>query len=196
MVVGEQNTDGFGHGENYSVFLQRRIRDNAYSDYALSRWEKQAVSGTLEEIKLPEVDMVQTILLATDGSACAGRAANFAASLARCNSMHIIVVHAYLPASSKWLESLKSHPDFETKEQAEQLVNQVVQRLKDLGIGEITAEIWEGPAASVILGAADTYHPYLLVLGARGQGLWPGACLGSVSMAVSQRADCPVLIIR
>ena len=140
--------------------------------------------------------MVQNILLAIDGSACAGRATDFAASLARCYRTHVIVVHAYIPASSKWSESLRSHPDFETKEKAQQLVDQVVQRLNDMGIGEIIAEVREGPAASVILGAADTHHPELLVIGARGHGLWPGACLGSVSMAVAQRADCPVLIIK
>jgi nucleotide-binding universal stress UspA family protein len=38
--------------------------------------------------------------------------------------------------------------------------------------------------------------PDLIVIGARGLGTWPGLLLGSVSMAVTQRAQCPVLVVK
>ncbi len=140
--------------------------------------------------------MVQTIILATDGSTCAQRAADYVAVLARRVPVQVVVVHAYLTTPRKTKASFDEHPDFETEEQAQQLVNRVIRQLRDLGIEDILSEVWEGPAANVILGAADTYHPEFLVVGARGQSLWPGTCLGSVSMAVAQRAECPVLIVR
>jgi len=34
------------------------------------------------------------------------------------------------------------------------------------------------------------------VVGGRGLGTWKGLILGSVSMAVTQRAGCPVLIVK
>jgi len=34
------------------------------------------------------------------------------------------------------------------------------------------------------------------VIGARGNSTWQGALLGSVSMLVTQRAECPVLVVK
>jgi nucleotide-binding universal stress UspA family protein len=48
----------------------------------------------------------------------------------------------------------------------------------------------------VILGIAETRHIDLIVIGARGLSTWQGILLGSVSMAVAQRAECPVLVVK
>ncbi|MER3458879.1 MAG: universal stress protein, partial [Chloroflexota bacterium] len=43
---------------------------------------------------------------------------------------------------------------------------------------------------------AEVRKPDLIVVGARGLGTWRGLILGSVSMAVTQRAECPVLVVK
>lgn len=48
----------------------------------------------------------------------------------------------------------------------------------------------------MILNVAEARKPDLLVVGARGLGTWQGIFLGSVSMAVTQRAECPVLVVK
>jgi len=49
---------------------------------------------------------------------------------------------------------------------------------------------------AAIIRAAENRKPDLVVIGGRGLGIWEGDILGSVSMAVTQRAKCPVLIVK
>jgi len=65
-----------------------------------------------------------------------------------------------------------------------------------MGVPDVTTDTAEGPATSVILNVAEACKPDLLVVGARGLGTWQGIFLGSVSMAVTQRAECPVLVVK
>lgn len=76
------------------------------------------------------------------------------------------------------------------------LVEGVANRLRELGVKEVVPELIEGSATDVILGLVETRRPDLVVVGSRGLGTWQGAFLGSVSMAVTQRADCPVLVVK
>ena len=140
--------------------------------------------------------MIQTILLAIDGSACSDRALHFTASLARTYHTRVVLVYAYIPVPEPLLENRHPGSMYESRDQAEKLVQQAARRLRELGIAEVETEIVEGPAVNVIIGAAETYRPDILVIGARGQSLWPGSQLGSVSMAVTQRVECPVLVVR
>jgi nucleotide-binding universal stress UspA family protein len=138
--------------------------------------------------------MIQTILLATDGSMSAERALQYAASLARNYRTRMIVVHAFLPGSGQGNQTPNSI--YETRDQAIALVRQAANRLKELGISEVETVVVPGPAVNVIIGAVETHHPDILVVGARGQSLWPGTQMGSISMAVTQRVECPVLVVR
>lgn len=140
--------------------------------------------------------MIQTILLATDGSIGAERALQFAASLARNYRTRMIVVHAFLQSPDHGQGNPAPDSIYETRDQATALVQQAANRLKELGISEVMTEIVPGPAVNVIIGAVETHRPDILVVGARGRSLWPGTQLGSISMAVSQRVECPVLVVR
>lgn len=131
--------------------------------------------------------MLRHILLATDGSPGAERAADFAASLAIRYHARITVLHAFAAASG---------PPAWSRAAAQAALAALAERLAGLGVAEITPDLAEGPAPNVILGAADNVRPDLIVMGARGNGTWSGLTLGSVSMAVTQRAECPVLIVR
>lgn len=140
--------------------------------------------------------MIQSILLATDGSAAAERAAAFAASLATRYHSKVIVLHAYPPIPRHLGE-----PNFEeairnTLDGSRALVEGAARRLHELGVADVEPDVVEGPAAHVILGVAETRQPDLIVLGARGLSTWQGILLGSVSMAVTQRSECPVLVVK
>jgi nucleotide-binding universal stress UspA family protein len=140
--------------------------------------------------------MINSILLATDGSVTSERAAEFAASLARRFHAKVVVLHAYTPVPGNCEQQNFHRSLYETPEEALCLVENVARRLLDLGANQIETDVIEGPAANVIIGAAESYTPDMIVIGARGTSTWQGMLLGSVSMLVSQRADCPVLIVK
>jgi nucleotide-binding universal stress UspA family protein len=74
-------------------------------------------------------------------------------------------------------------------------IQSVVGRLATRGI-EGTAVVMRGPAADAIVELADRERADLIIVGSRGHGAIEGAILGSVSEAVADRANCPVLIAR
>jgi nucleotide-binding universal stress UspA family protein len=140
--------------------------------------------------------MIQNILLPTDGSAPAERATDFVASLAIRYRSRVVVVHAYTPVPAYLGEPNYSRALYGNLDEAQSLVNNVTRRLQEMGVTEVDADIVEGPAAHVILGIAETRHIDLIVIGARGLSTWQGILLGSVSMAVAQRAEGPVLVVK
>jgi nucleotide-binding universal stress UspA family protein len=58
----------------------------------------------------------------------------------------------------------------------------------------VDATVAEGPAASVLVDAAEGAD--LLVVGSRGHGGFVGLLLGSVSQQCVTHAPCPVLVVR
>jgi len=140
--------------------------------------------------------MIQHILLATDGSAPAERAADFAASLAARYAARLTVLYAFDPVPHYLGEPNYSQALHQTLKEANSLVDDVAKRLHEIGATGVTTEVIGGPAADAILSVVGTRKPDLLVMGARGLGTWQGVILGSVSMAVIQRAECPVLVVK
>lgn len=140
--------------------------------------------------------MIQKILLVTDGSAYAERAADFSASLAIRYQAAVIVLNAFTTALVQLGESYHSRAPCQTLDEARTLVSQIAKRLRAMGILNVDTEVIEGPAINVILGVAESRKPDLIVVGARGLSTWQGHMLGSVSMAVAQRAECPVLVVK
>ena len=140
--------------------------------------------------------MIENILLATDGSMPAKQAAEFAASLALRFRAKVIVLHAYTPVPAYLGEPNFSQSFYETLDEAKALVKDAVDRLHDMGISEVETEVIEGPAANAVLGVAETRKPDIIVMGARGLSTWQGLLMGSVSLLVTQRAECPVLVVK
>lgn len=140
--------------------------------------------------------MIKNILFATDGSASAERAADLAASLAVRYEAKITVLHAFTPVPGYLGEPNYSKALYETLEDAASLVENIAMRLREKGVAEVDTEAMEDSPASAILRMAEIRKPGLIVMGARGLGIWKGIFLGSVSMAVTQRAECPVLIVK
>jgi nucleotide-binding universal stress UspA family protein len=140
--------------------------------------------------------MINNILLATDGSMPSQRAAEFVASLSRRYHAKVVVLHAYTPVPGNHHSHNYSRSLYETPEEAELLVTQIANRLNELGATQVETDVMEGPAANVIIGVAESCSPDLIVIGARGNSTWQGMLLGSVSMVVTQRAECAVLIVK
>jgi nucleotide-binding universal stress UspA family protein len=140
--------------------------------------------------------MLQYVMLATDGSAAAERATDFAAALAARYGARVTVLHAFPPVPNFLGEPNYSQRLDKTLGEARTLVGDVAKRLRTQGIDNVDAEVVEGPAASAILSMAETRAPDLLLVGARGQSVWKGLVRGSVSQAVTHGAACPVLVIK
>ena len=140
--------------------------------------------------------MFRDILLVTDGSASSRRAADFAASLATQYHAKVTVLHAYHPIPLRLGEPFYGQALATVLQEAQALVDDVVEHLFKMGVAQVDEEILEGPASDAILRVAETRKPDLLVIGGRGMSTWQGLFLGSVSMAVTQRAECPVLVIK
>jgi len=140
--------------------------------------------------------MIQNILLVTDGSAPSKRAADFAASLATQYHAKVTVLHAYHPVPPRLGEPYYGQALATVLQEARALVDDVVNHLFKMGVAQVDEEILEGPASDAILRVAETRKPDLLVIGGRGMSTWQGLFLGSVSLAVTQRAECPVLVIK
>jgi nucleotide-binding universal stress UspA family protein len=123
------------------------------------------------------------------------RAADFASSLAMLPRQGYRV-HAYHPVPLRLGEPYYGQALATVLQEAQALVDDVVEHLFKMGVAEVDEEILEGPASEAILRVAETRKPDLLVIGGRGMSTWQGLLLGSVSMAVTQRAECPVLVVK
>ena len=140
--------------------------------------------------------MIQHILLATDGSAPAERATDFTASLAMCYGAKVTVLYAYTPVPAFLGEPTYSQALNNTLKEAETLVANEANRMREKLVEDVETSLVEGPAVGAILNAVEIRKPDLVVIGGRGLGTWKGLIMGSVSMAVTQRAMCPVLIVK
>ena len=140
--------------------------------------------------------MIQHIIFATDGSAPAERAADFAASLATRYGARVTVLHAFAPMPTFLGEPYHSQMVNKVLREAETLVEDAAKRLRENGVKDVETDILEGSAAAAILRVVEIRKPDLLIVGRRGLSTWKGLILGSVSMAVTQRAECPVLVVK
>jgi nucleotide-binding universal stress UspA family protein len=140
--------------------------------------------------------MLQHVILATDGSAAAERAADYATTLAARYGAKVTVLHTFPPVPGFLGEPNYSQRLDKALGEARSLVGDVATRLRARGIADVDAEVVEGPATTAILNMVETRTPDLLVVGARGLNAWKRLVRGSVSQAVTQRAVCPVLVVK
>jgi nucleotide-binding universal stress UspA family protein len=137
--------------------------------------------------------MFERILLAVDGSAPSGRATEVASDLALKLGAEVVVVNV------REVEMVYAGAvEFETSEEATNLVDQTVRTLKDEGVsarGEVHGSIF-GRAARVILEVAEASDAGMIVMGSRGLSDLAGLVLGSVTHKVLHLAHVPVLVVR
>jgi nucleotide-binding universal stress UspA family protein len=135
--------------------------------------------------------MLERILLAMDESEHARKAVPAAVELARAGGGTVHVLHV------RELAFARATVVGDSKEEAQQLVDGVVEELKQAGVvaeGSVRTST-AGPARAILEHARDL-DATIIVLGSRGLGALGGLLLGSVAHKIIQLATCPVLVVR
>lgn len=138
------------------------------------------------------------ILLATDGSSGADRAADVAAEFAKAlgGKLSILTVGGNL--SRYEMEELSRAP-CDIGDALEVASNQILahaeQRAGLAGVPEVQRHAGWGDPAEVIIETAQRLHADTIVVGRRGRGRLVGLVLGSVSQKVATLAPCVVIVV-
>ena len=145
-------------------------------------------------------NLPRTILLATDGSEDAARAAQVTVSLARHLGTALHVVHAWQLIDPAEYATLATPlpPTFadDLEAAAHKVLDDEARRIVGLGGTVAAVHCRLGRPVEVILAVAEEINAELLVLGSRGHGLVHRLVVGSVAEGVVQLAPCPVLVVR
>ncbi|MBX0297349.1 universal stress protein [Haloarcula nitratireducens] len=138
--------------------------------------------------------MYDTILVATDGSADANRAATHALEQAE---QHDSELHAiFVVDTDRYAEPALSSTELETNEIEDwgnQELSEIVDRGEELGI-KVTTRCCHGKPYLEIINYADETDADLIVLGYHGHSHAEGEQIGSVTDRVVQNAGRPVLV--
>ena len=143
------------------------------------------------------------ILLATDGSPEAAKAARTAIALSRNlgSELHVLCVgqvsSAYAPAETEILdyEFWKEMREFAKGEASEKLEVEV-RKIEDAGAKIEKSHVAVGRPEAEIVRLAEEIGAEMVVVGSRGLGPLRRAVLGSVSNSVVRHAHCSVLVVR
>lgn len=141
--------------------------------------------------------MFPKILLASDGSECALKAATVAAGFARQFGAEVIVLHVYTPLAqlvpAYALAGLDRDADI--KEVQDAVMSRTGRVLDEAGVA-YTARREIGSPAEHIVGIAEREQADLIVVGSHGLSGVKLLLLGSVSDRVVHQAHCPVLVVK
>ncbi len=146
--------------------------------------------------------MEYKILLASDGSENALRAAGFTAGLAKIApsvKVTVLVVNEMLERM-KYYSPLRSPVIFEEvetffREKTKDALDSTIKVFGDLGIEVEGATKVGNPAQDVVEYAKEKGFAQIVV-GSRGMGSLKGIVLGSVSSKIVQLAGCPVTVVK
>ncbi|BAF59220.1 MAG: universal stress protein [Pelotomaculum sp.] len=146
--------------------------------------------------------MERKVLLASDGSENALRAADFAAGLAASLpdlKITVLVVNDVLE-KMKYYSPLHSPVIFEEfdaffKAKSEDALKRTLEALEKHGL-QAEGVIKVGNPAQEIVNFAREGGFKQIVIGSRGLGSLKGIVLGSVSLKVVHLADCPVTVVK
>ena len=140
--------------------------------------------------------MYNKIILATDGSENARRAANEAAGFARELSSHVIFVYIISnpPSQSRMVQAnFDVHSLLE--EDAKSEIKDTIAIFEKENL-PYTLRVAIGDPAVEIIEIAEKENADLIVIGSRGLGTIKGVFLGSVSQRVTHQVKCPVMIVK
>ncbi len=139
----------------------------------------------------------RSLIVAVDGSEGGNAAIGAAIALARELPAALTFVFVRKRPSSMLgypLPLHERHVSYDLR-RARETIGLAIETARAVGI-ECDGEILEGDVADEIVSLADNRNAELIVVGSRGHGALAGALLGSVSQAVVQHADVPVLVAK
>jgi nucleotide-binding universal stress UspA family protein len=141
--------------------------------------------------------MFKNILLATDGSPHAERAADVAIGLAKSlDGAQVTILHVSSEAPSRG-QLLEARLDVKSvlHEAAHRALVQTEEKFVDAAV-PYRLEVALGDAAHKIVEVSHRGEMDLIVIGSRGLGTMSAVLLGSVSQRVAHDATCPVMIVK
>lgn len=156
---------------NWAVYFRNRALDA----------KRVAHSAQKTADHLHHDSILKKVVIATDGSDPSVRAAIFAAKSLDLEEANVEVLCCY--------------PDEKSLERAKTAAHKTADALSKNGI-EATCTTACGNVATQIVSSVDSSKASLLVMGSRGLTGLKSVLLGSVSRDVSEKASCPVLIVR
>ncbi|GAB3772405.1 nucleotide-binding universal stress UspA family protein [Nocardioides ginsengisegetis] len=146
----------------------------------------------------PSATRPGTIVVGVDGSPSASRALTWAIEQARRENRGITLVHGFSPTSLSWM----SAPGLDRRvlvdalrEDADAIVHdaarQVAEAAPDIAVDRV---VRVSDPREVLLELSQ--DAALVVVGSRGRGTMASLMLGSVGVAVTRHAKCPVVVMR
>jgi nucleotide-binding universal stress UspA family protein len=143
------------------------------------------------------------ILLATDASEDAKKAAQMASDLANVSGSELHVVHVgnmkdfHVAPGADQSFSPRTAPLGEVREKAEKRLDEAVKQVEQVGGTVTQSHLRLGNPDEEILKFCDEQGGFgLIVMGSRGLGPIKRRLMGSVSESVVRHAQCPVLVAR
>ena len=138
------------------------------------------------------------ILLATDGSSGADRAADVAAELAKATGARLSIVTVGDNISGKEADRL-ARAEGNVAEHLDAIANAILRQAKErvqrAGISDVVVQSGWGDPAEVLIETARRNQADAIVIGRRGRGRLAGLLLGSVSQKVASLAPCTVIVV-
>jgi nucleotide-binding universal stress UspA family protein len=137
------------------------------------------------------------ILVATDGSACADRAIDMAANLAKATGRELVI----MTAGNSTGEDVRKLAQAEggLAEALELISTETLQRAsaraRSQGAKSVKARVAWGDPAECIIDMARQCEADMIVVGRRGRGQLTGLLLGSVSQKLVSLAPCAVVVV-
>jgi len=141
--------------------------------------------------------MIKNIILATDGSDNALRAAHTAIDLAKGLSLPSITISHIVTRPPDQSRMVKAQFDVHAllEDDAKKAIAQTINALNQAEI-PFNLKVAIGDPAAEVIELAKKEQADLLILGTRGLGALKGVLMGSVSQKIVQGAPCPVMIVK
>lgn len=146
-------------------------------------------------------EIFSSIVVGTDGSACASEAVRRAISMALGLRAQLQIVSAYEPEAEQRLgiePARPPDPEWEVgpHDDVVALLERAQAEAQERGVAEVQTFARQGDAADAIIDVAEEQSADLIVVGNKGRSGARRFLLGSVPNRVSHLAPCSVLIVR
>ncbi len=139
--------------------------------------------------------MIETILVATDGSPASSAAADEAIDLAMRLQARLIVINVVNVPEVAAASSMFPGTAVAAREEAGAIARAVVDDALRAGVAAMYLT-WEGQPGEAIVAAAEAESADLIVVGTHGRSVIGRLLLGSVSEYVVRHSRVPVLVVR
>lgn len=139
--------------------------------------------------------MYKNIILATDGSDHAKRAAENAMHIASCSPGSLVEIVFVVDADKVKSDVLSHWNSADLDGKRKERIREVEKMARTYEVS-YKVTILSGDPGPAIVEYANNHHADIIVIGSRGLSGLQEFVLGSVSHKVAKRANCPVLIVK